>query len=313
MSTVLSAPHDATVAPSGENLMELTASPCPSSSMMGASSEDVRFMPGFGWGCCEGTPTIDTARSSTVLGFCATTCSARFSGSSSASTPSSPAARVLRFPAPPPPQNSNQVKNFPLRIEKAGSTSVFIPYRSAPIIQGKVWADTDGDAQLNIEEVGFSKAKLFLDEDGNFELDENETSFAPDSNGSFLLPLPPGQYSLCIAPDNADANITFPIEEKKAYLTWVDYESPSDSLLFGVQDNQQQDSQSSENNQTQQPQPGDQDNDQNTQESESSENAPPEEVNALYERLLQEMESKSKNLDDEKQRAVGTIPKGRDY
>jgi superfamily I DNA and RNA helicase len=49
------------------------------------------------------------------------------------------------------------------------------------------------------------------------------------------------------------------------------------------------------------------------QESESSENAPPEEVNALYERLLQEMESKSKNLDDEKQRAIGTIPKGRDY
>jgi molecular chaperone GrpE (heat shock protein) len=93
----------------------------------------------------------------------------------------------------------------------------------------------------------------------------------------------------------------------------VDYESPSDSLLFGVQDNQQQDSQSSENNQTQQPQPGDQDNDQNTQESESSDNAPPEEVNALYERLLQEMESKSKNLDDEKQRAIGTIPKGRDY
>ena len=104
-----------------------------------------------------------------------------------------------------------------------------------------------------------------------------------------------------------------PIEEKKAYLTWVDYESPSNSLLFGVQDDAQQDSQSSENNQTQQPQPGDQDNDQNTQESESSENSPPEEVNALYERLLQEMESKSKNLDDEKQRAIGTIPKGRDY
>ena len=93
----------------------------------------------------------------------------------------------------------------------------------------------------------------------------------------------------------------------------MDYESPSDSLLFGVQDNQQQDSQSSENNQTQQSQTGDQDNDQNKQESESSENTPTEEVNALYERLLQEMESKSKNLDDEKQRAIGTIPMGRDY
>ena len=93
----------------------------------------------------------------------------------------------------------------------------------------------------------------------------------------------------------------------------MDYESPSDSLLFGVQDNQQQDSQSSENNQTQQPQTGDQDNDQNTQESESTENAPPPEVNALYERLLQDMESKSKNLFNEKLKATGTIPMGRDH
>ena len=217
------------------------------------------------------------------------------------------------FPAPPPPLNADSVKNHSKTIQKAGTSSVLLPYRAAPIIRGKVWMDNNGDAQKNEDEGPYSQAKLFLDQNGNFNLDENETSFAPDSNGSFLLPLPPGQYSLCIAPDNADANITFPIEEKKAYLTWVDYESPSDSLLFGVQDNQQQDSQSSENNQTQQPKPGDQDNDQNSQESESSENAPPEEVNALYERLLQEMESKSKNLDDEKQRAIGTIPKGRDY
>ena len=217
------------------------------------------------------------------------------------------------FPAPPPPMNADSVKNHSKTIQKAGASSVLLPYRSAPIIRGKVWMDKNGDAQQNEGEGPYSQAKLFLDQNGNFNLDENETSFAPDSNGSFLLPLPPGQYSLCIAPDNADANVTFPIEEKKAYLTWVDYESPSDSLLFGVQDNQQQDSQSSENNQTQQSQTGDQDNDQNKQESESSENTPTEEVNALYERLLQEMESKSKNLDDEKQRAIGTIPKGRDY
>ncbi len=217
------------------------------------------------------------------------------------------------FPAPPPPLNADSVKNHSKTIQKAGTSSVLLPYRAAPIIRGKVWMDKNGDAQKNEDEGPYSQAKLFLDQNGNFNLDENETSFAPDSNGSFLLPLTPGQYSLCIAPDNADANITFPIEEKKAYLTWVDYESPSDSLLFGVQDNQQQDSQSSENNQTQQPQTGDQDNDQNTQESESSENAPPEEVNALYERLLQEMESKSKNLFNEKLKATGTIPMGRDH
>jgi Ca-activated chloride channel family protein len=217
------------------------------------------------------------------------------------------------FPAPPPPLNADSVKNHSKTIQKAGASSVLLPYRAAPIIRGKVWMDKNGDAQKNEGEGPYSQAKLFLDQNGNFNLDENETSFAPDSNGSFLLPLPPGQYSLCIAPENADANITFPIEEKKAYLTWVDYESPSDSLLFGVQDNQQQDSQSSENNQTQQPQTGEQENDQNTQESESSENAPPTEVNALYERLLQEMESKSKNLYDEKQRAIRTTPKRRDY
>ena len=216
------------------------------------------------------------------------------------------------FPAPPPPQNSNQVKNFPLKIEKAGSTSVFIPYRSAPIIQGKVWADTDGDAELNIEEGGFSKAKLFLDEDGNFQLDENETSFNPDSNGSFAFPAPPGQYSVCILPDNPDANITFPIEDKKAYLTWIDYESPSNTLIFGVQDNSSEESNSAENNQSQTQESSSQNKDENNQVSESAKDVQPEEVNALYERLLQEMESKTKKLNDE-QKIIGTTPNGRDY
>ena len=35
-------------------------------------------------------------------------------------------------------------------------------------------------------------------------------------------------------------------------------------------------------------------------------------VNALYERLLQEMESKSKKLNDD-QKIIGTVPNGRDY
>jgi hypothetical protein len=42
---VLSEPADARVAPSGENLTQLTPSSCPSSSMMGASSDDVRWLP----------------------------------------------------------------------------------------------------------------------------------------------------------------------------------------------------------------------------------------------------------------------------
>ena len=215
------------------------------------------------------------------------------------------------FPAPPPPQNSNQVKNLSLKIEKAGSTTVLLPYRSAPIIQGEVWADTNGDAEKNIEESGFKKAKLFLDEDGNFQLDENETSFTPDSNGSFAFPAPPGQYSVCILPDNPDANITFPIEKKKAYLTWVDFESPSNTLIFGVQDNSSEESQSADNNQSQPQESSSQNKDEN-QGLESAKDVQPEEVNALYERLLQEMESKTKRLNDE-QRIIGTVPNGRDY
>ena len=217
------------------------------------------------------------------------------------------------FPAPPPPLNADSVKNHLKTIQEAGTSSVLLPYRAAPIIRGKVWMDKNGDAQKNEDEGPYSQAKLFLDQNGNFNLDENETSFAPDSNGSFLLPIPPGQYSLCIAPENADANITFPIEEKKAYLTWVDYESPSENLLFGVQDKSQQDSQPSENNQNQQPQTGKQSDEQQNQESQLNEEAQAEEVNALYERLLQEMESQSKNLSDEKQRVLGIVPNGRDY
>ena len=93
----------------------------------------------------------------------------------------------------------------------------------------------------------------------------------------------------------------------------MDYESPSENLLFGVQDKSQQDSQPSENNQNQQPQTGKQSDEQQNQESQLNEEAQAEEVNALYERLLQEMESQSKNLNDEKQRVLGIVPNGRDY
>ena len=216
------------------------------------------------------------------------------------------------FPVPAPPQNANQIKNFSLNIEKAGPTTVTLPYRSAPIIRGKIWADTNGDSELNNQESGFPQAKVFLDEDGNFQLDENETSFNTDSNGSFIFPAPPGQYSVCVLPENPDANITFPIEDKKAYLTWIDYESPSNPLFFGIQDNSGQESQSSDKNQSQTEESSSPKQDQSSQDSETENGVQPEEVNALYERLLQEMESKSKQLEDV-QNIRGTAPNGRDY
>ena len=67
------------------------------------------------------------------------------------------------------------------------------------------------------------------------------------------------------------------------------------------------------NNQNQQPQTGKQSDEQQNQESQLNEEAQAEEVNALYERLLQEMESQRKNLSDEKQRVLGIVPNGRDY
>ena len=43
----------------------------------------------------------------------------------------------------------------------------------------------------------------------------------------------PGQFSVRIIPDNQDANITFPIEEHKSYLTWVDFEQQSPPFYLG--------------------------------------------------------------------------------
>ena len=81
---------------------------------------------------------------------------------------------------------------------------------------------------------------------------------------------------------------------------------------FGVQDQSEQESQSSDNNQSQEQESSAQNGEQPMQDSEAGNEIQPEEVNALYERLLQEMESKSKKLDDE-QTILGTIPNGRDY
>ena len=152
-----------------------------------------------------------------------------------------------------------------------------------------------------------------MDKDGNFQLDDNETSFIPDNNGSFTFPAPPGQYSVCVLPNNADANITYPIEEKKAYLTWIDYESPTEPLLFGIQDNSQEQQQSSDNNQTEDNSEQNNPTPDPSNNPERSKETDPEQVNGLYERLLQEMESKSQNLDDNKQNIIGTSANGRDY
>ena len=155
------------------------------------------------------------------------------------------------------------------------------------------------------EENGFRGAKIFIDTNGNFALDENESTFSPDQDGKFNQAVPPGQHSVCIAPENPDANITFPLDAKKAYLTWVNFETSSGNLNFGIQDDSENQEQKQESQQSSQ-QDGQQEEESPAQDDSS------QEVNALYERLLQEMESKSKPL-DQQANSVRVLNNGRDY
>ena len=55
-------------------------------------------------------------------------------------------ASCSRFSGTSPPLNADSVKNHSKTIQKAGASSVLLPYRYAPIIRGKVWMDKNGDA-----------------------------------------------------------------------------------------------------------------------------------------------------------------------
>ncbi len=223
------------------------------------------------------------------------------------------AVLVPLFPPPPPPQNPEFVKNFYINIPQPGKLGIPMPYRAAPQIRGMVWNDQDGDGLEGPDEKGFSSATLFLDQNGNFQLDENETSFKPAENGSFSQMAPPGQYSVCIQPDNPEANVTCPPEEAKAYLAWINFEVPSELLLFGVQDSSSEGGSDSQDQQASASEQADASQSDSADQQDPSATQPePQEVNALYERLLQEMESRSQPLDQEVQ-ALQPTAVGRDY
>ncbi len=217
---------------------------------------------------------------------------------------------VPLYPPPPPPENPTLVRNYYVSINEPGKLGIPIAYRAAPVLRGNVWTDVNGNAKREREEGGSASATLFLDGNGNFQMDENETSFKPEKDGNFERMVSPGQHSLCIKPDNPDANVTFPIEEKKAYLAWVDFESASENLDFGIQESQQSEQQETGSDPEQQ-QPADSEQEKNEEENQPNEPLP-QEVNALYERLLQEMESKSEPLGQELPVGQPT-PIGRDY
>ncbi len=230
----------------------------------------------------------------------------------------SPLTRLIpMFPAPPPPLNQSMVKNHFITIERPGEKQLPIAYRAAPLLIGQVWGDDNGNGIQENTETGFRNATLYLDQNGNFELDENETQFKPQEDGSFAQPVPPGQYSVCVLPDNPDANVTFPVEKRKSYLAWTHFESSSEQLNFGIKDDSEQNGQSDSSDEEQQNQnsnqndpaesPSDQDDS-----SDDKREPLPQEVNALYERLLQEMESKSEPLDPNL-RSTQATASGRDY
>ena len=212
------------------------------------------------------------------------------------------------FPPPPPPLNANNLKNHFITMKEPGTYSIPIPWRAAPEIKGMVWNDQNANSIQDQNESGTSAVTLFLDENGNSKMDENETSFKPNKDGSFSHLSPPGQYTVCIQPDNAEANVTLPFESHNSYLTWIDFEKSPDPLLFGVFDpsseNNSSDSQSQQNAMDEQSEQ-----EQNTEEGTEEQQ---QETNALYERLLQETESKSKPLQVEAERYDPTLT-GRDY
>jgi len=220
------------------------------------------------------------------------------------------------YPPPPPPFSASQARNYHVDLAASGTQFLPMPWRAAPVIKGKVWNDSNQNGLIDDNESGLGSVSLFLDDNGNFKLDDNETSFKPSEDGKFLQVVPPGQYSLCIQPDSPEAKVTWPEDEHKGYLTWVNFEHSSDTLLFGVFDHQSGESSSS-----------DQSDSENGQDEESAQNSKPEssenpssersdseseEVSGLYERLLQEIESKSEPLPQDVEFPENTAS-GRDY
>ena len=227
------------------------------------------------------------------------------------------------LPPPPPPLNPETTPGLHLALDQAGDHQAHFPHRAAPILKGIVWNDSDKDGERDDNETGNSQASLFLDLDGDLLQDDNETSFKPSSDGAFSQPVPPGQHVLCIQHPNPDANvtITYPREENKAHLVFVELENTAERLDFGIhsppEQNQDQSPQNRppdkpEPNPDQNPKDGQQPDEPDEPREATASNPREQDVNALYERLLQEAESKATPLETEGAPGHAT-KRGRDY
>ena len=217
------------------------------------------------------------------------------------------------LPTPPPPLNPDNVRTQYVKLPEARNQQVNFAYRAAPVLKGFVWNDRDQDGERDQNETGFAGATLFLDFNGNHTFDNNETSFKPSDSGAFTQIVPPGRHVLGIEVEGEAAIVTFPKEAPKAHLAFVDFETASEHLDFGAHDpNQQNQNQSDpqDNNETSPPNPEEG----QKQDATAQNQQPPipQEVNALYERLLQEVEAAAQPLDFEGN-VIETSRKGRDY
>jgi len=220
------------------------------------------------------------------------------------------------LPAPPPPLNPKNAKTQHLELPKASNRQVHFAYRAAPILNGFIWRDVDQDGKQDHNETGFAGVTLFLDLDGNLTLDENETSFEPSASGSFSQVVPPGRHALGIQVESEGATVTSPKEDPKAHFTFVDFETASEHLDFGIyapNEQNQTESESDPQNDNSESQPNDPEQGQEQDSTEQNQQPQaPQEVNALYERLLQEVEADAKPLDFDG-KVVESPLKGRDY
>lgn len=133
-------------------------------------------------------------------------------------------------------------------INSPGRLSFNIPWRAAPKIQGKVWNDKNQNGLLDENESGSSAVTLFIDENNNSIADENETTFKPDNKGIFSKLVPRGSYVISAKPDHPDTNFTYPKSDPKSYFVEVDFERPSEELLFGLSPSQSSEPSESEKN-----------------------------------------------------------------
>lgn len=182
------------------------------------------------------------------------------------------------------------------------SRNINLPYREAPVLSGMVWADQNGNGEKDENEEAFSGGKIFFDLNKDKMLDENDTSFPIPKDGRFNLPIRPGSYSIGIAPENPDANVTYPHDDfHDINASWED----PPACDFGVFDRSEKESQQSSDQQK--------DDENSSQDHEENANsALPEMTNSVYEREQQNTESKSQPLPVEAQGGVSSN-NGRDY